>query len=290
MAIDSHIHLYPPSVSADPLAWAVTQNEPYWLSCVKPSHGKSLQAWKSPSELLQDMDDAGVEKVVILSWYWENHDSCLHNLNWQTEWLAKTPHRFICFAPFNANGGSAALELLKNAFQSGCKGIGELNPPAQGYAYEDPVLAQALELAAAYRAPVNFHVTDPTTHDYPGKIDTPYASLLNLANEHPNTSFIFSHLGGCEPLRNREPPPNNVVFDTAACPLLYKTPVYREFCDKVGVDKILFGSDYPLRVFPKDKRSPNFILPLAELQNGDLSPAEIEAITLQNAKRLFHLS
>ncbi|MDQ8187377.1 amidohydrolase family protein [Pelagicoccus sp. SDUM812002] len=289
MAIDSHIHLYPADVYHSPVAWAGPRDETYWLSCVNPSKGKSLQAWKTISELLHDMDAGGIEKVALLAWYWEFHDSCIENFSWQLEWLKMHPDRLICFAPFNAKGGQPALDLLESAFDAGFKGIGELNPPAQGYGYDDPVLDQALQLAAQNNAAVNFHVTDPTTRDYPGKIDTPFDSLLDLASSHLNTQFVFAHLGGCEPLRSEERIPNNVAFDTAVSPLLYKTPVYREFCDKVGIENVLFGTDYPLRIFPRDINPPNFLGPLVELRDSGLSAFEIEAITNSNPKRIFNL-
>ncbi len=290
MAIDSHIHLYPPHVYQDLSAWAKAFGEKYWLSCVRPRKGKSLQAWKNVNELLTDMDQAGIEKVVILAWYWENQDSCEENLSWQIEWLKAHPDRFIAFAPFNANGGQIALDQLQLAFDVGFKGIGELNPPAQGYRYDDPYLMKALKLAALHEAAVNFHVTDPTTHDYPGKIETPFSTLLDLARDHPSNQFIFAHLGGCEPLRSDEPIPGNVAFDTAACPLLYKESKYREFCDKVGSDRLLFGTDYPLRVFPRDENAPDFQAPLDELRQSGLTDAELEAITKTNAERIFNLS
>jgi len=290
MIVDSHIHLYPEDVFRDPKSWAERRGEPYWLSCVASEKGKSLQGWKTVDELLRDMDTAGVEHVLILAWYWENHDSCIDNFNWQTKWIRTHPDRISALAPFNAKAGSKAIELLKSAFDSGFKGIGELNPPAQGYQYHDSTLAEAIELTGKNGGVVSFHVTDPNTHPYPGKIDTPYSDLLRLAKNHSQTDFIFSHLGGCEPLRTTTPVPSNVYFDTAACPLLYKTPVYREFCDTISSDKILFGTDYPLRVFPKDKDAPNFTAPLEELKQGNLTPAEIERISGRNAQQLFKLS
>ncbi|EDY83247.1 Amidohydrolase family [Verrucomicrobiia bacterium DG1235] len=291
MIIDSHIHLYPPSVYQNPQSWAEKRGEPYWLSCVQPAKGKSLQGWKTVPELLHDMDAASIDKAVLLAWYWENHDTCKESLSWQIEWIRNHPDRLIGFAPFNACGGQNALDLLKLAFDVGFKGIGEQNPPAQGYSYDDPILAEAIELSAAYGANVvNLHVTDPTTHDYPGKIETPYESLLQLAREHPNTNFIFSHLGGCEPMRIQTKNPDNIYFDTAACPLLYKKPVYRDFCDTVGADKVLFGTDYPLRVFPKDENAPDFKAPLEQLRNSKLSDTDLLKIISGNAVNLFKLS
>jgi uncharacterized protein len=38
----------------------------------------------------------------------------------------------------------------------------------------------------------------------------------------------------------------NVWFDTAASPFLYRPEMYKVAGEVVGFDKILFGSDYPL--------------------------------------------
>ena len=290
MIVDSHVHLYSEKVSQDPKTWGTQREETYWLSCVAPASGKSLQSWKTVDQLLHDMDSAGIDHAIIVAWYWENHDSCVENVSWQKEWIAGHPDRLSALAPFNAKGGSQAIELLKAAFDSGFKGIGELNPPAQGYSYDDPILSEAIDLASQYDGAVNFHVTDPCTHDYPGKIDTPYRELLQVADAHPNCRFVFAHLGGCEPLRSDLASRDNIYFDTAACPLLYKKPLYRKFCDTVGSDKLLFGSDYPLRVFPRDKNAPDFLAPLTELRDSQLTAEELKPITGVNARTLFKLS
>lgn len=289
MVVDSHIHHYPPEVYGNPDAWGKNRGEDYWLSCVSPKHGKSLQGWKSLDELIRDMDTAQVDKAVVMSWYWENHDTCIENTGWQVDLYNAFPDRFIPFAPFNANGGEAALGLLKRAFEEGCKGIGEINPPAQHYDYSHPILSAALELAKEFGVPVTFHVTDPTTHDYPGKIETPITSLVDLANKHPETNFIFAHLGGCEFLRREIDIPANVFFDTSASPLLYKRPKYEEFCSQFGSERLLFGSDYPLKVFPRKPSPPNFVDPINELKNSNLSTDDLDRILGKNAASLFRL-
>lgn len=290
MPIDSHIHLYPESVYKNASKWAEHRGEAYWLSCVNPTSGKSLQAWKSVDQLLADMDTAEIEKAIILAWYWENHDTCRENFEWQKQWVNSHPDRLLAFAPFNAKGESDAIELLKEAFDLGFKGFGEINPPAQGYPYNSQVLHQALELASKYDLSVNFHVTDPHTHDYPGKIETSFADMVTLARIFPRVNFILAHLGGMEPTRFNQSIPPNTYYDTAATPLLYRDKTaYQGFRDKVPVDRILFGTDYPLRVFPSNPESPNFATALQHLANGSFSGSDYEAISSSNAKRLFNL-
>lgn len=287
MTVDSHVHLYPPSVYGDPRKWAIARGEPYWLSCVAPKRGRSLQAWATVSDILSHMDAAGVDKVVLQAWYWETHDSCEENLHWQIEWIKAHPDRFIGFAPFNARGGQRALDSLRLAFDVGFRGIGELNPPAQNYAYDDPFLQQALQLAAQAQAAVTFHVTDPDSRDYPGKIDTPIESLQALARAHPKTRFVFAHLGGLAPLGPDFRQADNVWYDTAAAPLLYDATVYRRFCDAVGAERLLFGTDYPLRVFPRQEASPDFATALQQLRHAGLADSELRKILSSNAIALL---
>ncbi len=286
MSIDAHIHLYPEHVYADPESWAATRGEFYWLNCVAPKSGPKLQGWATVDQLIRDMDAAGVEKAIILGWYWENQKTCEENIDWQSDWIAAHPDRLVAFAPFNANGGDAAIDQLKRAFDSGFGGIGELNPPAQGYTYDDPVLGQALALAGEYGKTVTFHVTDPDTRDYPGKIDTPMESLIALAREHPKTRFIFAHLAGMMQLPELKTLPN-IFIDTAAAPLLYDTDIYQTAIDQIGADRIFFGTDYPLRTFPKTQTKPEFQTHIDSITNAGLKHDDLDKILEQNIKNII---
>lgn len=286
MTIDAHIHLYPPSVYGNPREWAETHQEKYWLNCVAPESGPTLQAWASIDQLLADMDDADIEKAVILGWYWENADSCEENIAWQQNWIAQHPDRLIAFAPFNAKGGLKSIDSLKRAFDRGFSGIGEINPPAQGYSYESEFLDTALEIAAKSSKPVNLHVTDPSTRDYPGKIETPFDRIYDLARHHSNTTFVFAHLAGMMHLPKLAEL-GNVYLDTAAVPLLYSKDIYHTAISQFGADRILFGTDYPLRAFPKSQVSPDFTHHIDSLKNSGLSSSDLDKIFNANAGRLL---
>lgn len=286
MTIDAHIHLYPPSVYNSPTLWADQRKETYWRRCVAPDSGPALQGWASVDQLLADMDAAEVQQAVILGWYWEQPDTCYENIAWQTEWIAQHPDRLLAFAPFNAKGGAASIEALKRAFDKGCSGIGEINPPAQGYAYDDEILDTALQLAASESKIVNLHVTDPDTRDYPGKIETPFASLHQLAERHPETTFVFAHLAGMMHLPQLKAL-DNVYVDTAAVPLLYPPDIYQSVIDQIGSDRILFGTDYPLRTFPKRQRKPDFQSHLESIRASGISTIDLDKILRGNIKRLI---
>ncbi len=286
MTIDAHIHLYPASVYESTKSWAENWKEPYWLQCVLPSSGPTLQGWASVDNLIRDMDAAEIEQAIILGWYWENANTCYENISWQRDWIASYPDRLMAFAPFNANGGPASIDALRQAFEYGFSGIGEVNPPAQGYTYENETLDRAIALAGEYDVPINFHVTDPTSHQYPGKIETPIDSLIALAKSRPETTFIFAHLAGMmelPQLRNL----NNVYLDTAAVPLLYSHEIYQSAIELIGSDRILFGSDYPLRTFPKTQRKPEFKTHINSLRDSGISRIDLDKIFHRNARKVF---
>jgi len=283
---DAHIHLYPPSVYKNPENWATTREETYWLHCVAPSQGPRLQGWASMETLIRDMDSAGVGKAIVLGWYWQNPAVCLENIGWQRDWLEIYSDRLLAFAPFNANGGQEAVESIDRAFDLDFAGIGELNPPAQGYSYDHESLLAVLELAGARGKWVNFHVTDPNSNNYPGKIDTPINELIGLAQAFPSTRFIFSHLGGMMQL-DRLADFKNVYLDTAATPLLYDSEIYQTAVERIGANRILFGTDYPLRTFPKTQSHPDFVSHIRQVKNSSLSEPDKALILRGNFNRLF---
>ena len=278
--------MYPEKVYSDLSSWAIARNETYWLSCVAPKRGPKLQGWATPEQMIANMDEAGIEKAVILGWYWENSATCIENISWQLEWIRDYSKRFIAFAPFNAKGGQTAFDSVKRALDFGFKGIGELNPPAQGYDYENEWLDRILSMISEYNAIVNFHATDPSTHDYPGKIETPIQSLKAMADRHPKTKFIFAHLGGMMELPELKRLPN-VYLDTAATPLLYDSDIYSKAIEQIGANRILFGTDYPLRTLPKKQKLPDFTSHLAQLENAGLAEKEVEKIVSLNAYSLL---
>ena len=76
---------------------------------------------------------------------------------------------------------------------------------------------------------------------------------------------------------------NNVYYDLAACPLLYDSSLYRKLIDVVGYKKILWGTDYPLRIYPKIQSSPDFSTFRNEILSvAQLNEDEEEAIFHQN--------
>jgi predicted TIM-barrel fold metal-dependent hydrolase len=81
----------------------------------------------------------------------------------------------------------------------------------------------------------------------------------------------------------------NVYYDTAATPLLYQPGVYQAVVSVVGPEKVLFGSDYPLLIYPSLDKEPSFSRLLQELRESGLVSEELNLILGDNAARLLDL-
>jgi predicted TIM-barrel fold metal-dependent hydrolase len=293
LLIDSHIHLYPPEANRDPAAWAEAQGETHWatLSTRRRANGRLVQGFLEVDALLRALDDAHIGRAVLLGWYWQRPETCARQNRFYTACVRAHPDRLSACATLHPSAGrDATLEEVRRAAGEGLIGLGELSPHSQGYAVDDPVFAAVLSLAGERRLPVNLHVTDPDTPPYPGRVLTPLADFEALARAHPATTFILAHWGGLLPIRDpavREL--TNLYYDTAASPLLYGPGVWGRFIGEVGPERVLFGSDFPLNLYPKHELESALVRFVEEARNSGLDLAALEPVLAGNAKRVFRL-
>ncbi|PWU06196.1 MAG: amidohydrolase [Verrucomicrobia bacterium] len=292
LIIDSHIHHYSEDVLSNIALWADTHREHYWKKLVLGEpNSKSIQGWASTDKLLKDMDEAGVDKVILQGWYWEHQSTCNSQNAFYLRCFKEHPDRFIPFVSVQARDGERGLDDLKKAYEAGACGVGEIFPQAQGFKMDDPVWLQIVEWAVEKGLPINMHVTEPVGHDYLGKIESPLEEYLFLAKRYPELKLILSHWGGLLPFYELNPVVKmsfkNVYYDTAASPLLYDSKIYRLVIEAVGLDKIFFGSDYPLKVFPRKQIEPNFNLAIEEVKKAGLSGTECDQLLGLNIQKFL---
>lgn len=279
--VDAHVHLYPPEVNRDPAGWAAAHGERHWaeLCTRRRKEGRPVQTFPSVDQLLRDMDAAGVAKAVLLGWYWEDHESCVRQNKFYADCIRAHPARLAAFATVQPRAGPGAFEEAVRAMDDGLTGFGELSPHSQRFATDDPVWRQILALAAEWKVPVNLHVTDPASRAYPGRVETPLGEFMKLAREFPATTFILAHWGGGLAWSAEAAALPNVWFDTAASPLLYGPEVWT----KAKSERILFGSDYPLILYPRTDTAPGSGGLIAEAKGAG---ASVEVLG-ENAAKLF---
>lgn len=286
--IDAHVHLYPPEVSRDPAAWAAANGEVHWgtLCTRRRKDGSPVQLFPAVDELLREMDAAGIERSVLLGWYWEKPESCAMQNRFYGECIRAHPDRLSAFATVHPAAGRAALAEVRRAKDEGLVGLGELSPHSQHVPLGDPIWRELMALAGELRLPVNLHVTDVRTASYPGRVETPEADFIGLAREFPGTTFILAHWGGGLGFDAENRALKNLYYDSAASPLMHRSEVWRRAVDAVGAERILFGSDHPLRLYPKTEIGAGLATFVSEAKAA-LTAKAAEKVLGENVQRLI---
>ena len=146
--------------------------------------------------------------------------------------------------------GEAALEELERVAAAGSRWL-KLHPNTQDFDVADPSVTTVVERAAELGLPVLFDAYSPFDPAQPGK-------FVQLAMAVPDSKLILAHAHGpsfsallvYEILARYPFWQRRVWIDiSATASLLAGGPYAEQFVwvlRKVGVDRILFGSDYPL--------------------------------------------
>jgi uncharacterized protein len=295
MIIDAHTHIFPPSVRdrrADLLS-----TEPAFAEIYSDPQAQMATA----EDLLQAMDRDGVERSVAVNFAW--HDEAL--VEETNEYLldaasrsggrllpfvsvylaASTSHGRAEMEEAPASAKSDARSKIRALAQAGARGIGELRPEQSGYNLANSDEADVLAWASsAFDLPLLVHASEPVGHAYPGKEGLPISALYAFARSAPGVSIIAAHWGGGLPFYALMPEVRDVLemvwVDTSASHLLYESKIYRTMIDLIGVEKILWGSDFPLATQANA---------LERARSAGLSDAELAAITGANAANLLGL-
>ena len=246
--IDAHTHFYPENVAANPAAWAERRGEAYWAALVgpRPDGKSSLQGFPSEKKFLEDMDAAGVERAIVQGWYWESPDTC-GEANAATAAFAKRhPDRISAFASVQPAFGKRAAETAKRARDDGFVGIGEIHDGVQKFSYAGGSFEQLALACAEESLPVCVHLTERSERAYLGKVATDFSAAFAAARKFAGVDFIFAHWrGGAEAAKLP-----NVFFDSAANPFVAGIEAWRT-CVSEYPDSAIYGSDYPLRLYPR---------------------------------------
>jgi predicted TIM-barrel fold metal-dependent hydrolase len=132
------------------------------------------------------------------------------------------------------------------------------------------------------RVPLLLHANETIGHFYPGKGKTPLDRFYELILSFPGLPVILAHWGGGFPFYELMPEVAkamaNVYYDMAASPFLYSRKIYAIAAEMVGVEKILFGTDFPL-ISPRRYYQ--------ELEASGLSSQDREKILGLNFSRLI---
>jgi predicted TIM-barrel fold metal-dependent hydrolase len=279
MIIDVHTHIF--------LSDIRRSREKYF-----PSEPAFQLLYQSPRarliggrDLISAMDKNRVDKAVVFGFPWTDIELSKTHNDYVMETVQKYPDRFIGMGCFDPTSPGAAAEA-ERCLTAGLAGIGELAFYRSGI--DDSALEQlapVMGMCAERSLPVLIHTNEPVGHDYHGKTPITLSQIYGLVKRFGDNKIVLAHWGGglfFYALMKKEVKKNlnNVYFDTAASPYLYDPEVYEVAIKLVGIDKILFGSDYPL-LAPKKYFS--------EMQQSGLAQNQIDQICGSNARHLFNI-
>jgi len=279
MVIDFHTHVFSPHV---------VQNRSRYIDsdpCFAMLYSKKEARLATAEELIESMDKSGVDVSVILNIGWVTHELCVETNDYILECVARYPKRLVGFCSVQPLSTQAAIAEIERCACGGARGIGELRPDVQLLNLtDDEAVKPFVEALRIYRLVLLTHASEPLGHDYPGKGLVTPEMLYPFISRYPDLPIVCAHWGGGLPFYALMPEVQramqNVYFDTAASPFLYRPEIYQAASTLVGADKILFGSDYPLLAQARLLR---------EIDDTSLSDEEKRMITGGNAARLLNV-
>jgi predicted TIM-barrel fold metal-dependent hydrolase len=285
--VDAHIHLFPPEVREHRQRYL--DGDPFFARL----YGNPKARMVGVEQALADMDRDGVAKAVIAGWPWQSHDVCVEHNSWASEQVRLHPDRFAALAVVQPDAGQIAVREVERCLDGGMVGVGELNTDGQNCRLDSAGLMAVAKVCAERDAPLLLHANEPVGHVYPGKGTLALAAIYDLVRAAPELRLVLAHWGGGLPFYELMPEVRmasvNVCYDTSASPLLYEPRVFRLAVELVGARKVLFGSDYPLELYPGSGGKSGFRRFLDEIRRLKLG-AEAEASVFGgNARRVFYL-
>jgi uncharacterized protein len=279
MIVDFHAHIFPPEVCR--------RREEYLRRdpTFRELYSNPKAALATADDLLASMDEAGIGKSVVVNFVWQDSALCRLANDYVLESAAASGGRLLPFCIVHPAAGDEARAEVERCARAGARGLGELRPDNQGFDLAASPEADLLVWAAkTYSLALLFHVSEPVGHSYPGKSGLALGSLYRFIEKAPGVTVIAAHWGGGLPFYGLMPRVKKALaatyFDTAATRLLYSPGVYRHAISILGVERILFGSDFP---FLAQRRC------LRETKRVDLDKEEKRLILGGNALRLLGL-
>lgn len=201
------------------------------------THVDNAGLWVDPPEaILGRMDEAGVDKAVIMTYRNAPVDGADDPLDYIADVCRNHP-RLIGFARMNPRFGARAVSELERAFRDlGMKGL-KLHPVAYVMPPTNPDVLSLIRTAARWRAPTLFHCGDE-------EFTLPF-QIAQAAALVPEATIILGHMGGyfhVEDAIQAATQLPNLVLETSAMP--YPQMIKRAV-DVIGAERVIFASDGP---------------------------------------------
>ncbi len=197
---------------------------------------------------------------------------------------SKENDKFFPIASVHPAQGKEALLEIERVVKAGAKML-KLHQNTQKFDLENPMVSKIITESTDRGIPILFEGTTFVDKNTVKK-------LFELAIKHPKARLVLAHMGGIAfremlvfALFKKYPWwPNNVYFDISYTAAAFANSPMRDelvyVIREVGVDRVMFGSDYPLHQ-PGEA--------LDALESMGFTEEELDAIAYGTAKTLLDL-
>ncbi len=235
-----------------------------------------------PADLNKMYENSHFKKVglIVIAYKWENEKVSIKNDSLIS--FCKTNNKYFPICSVHPDHGEAALAELDRIYSKGVRFL-KLHSLSQDIDLASENVHSVVKKASNLGFVILFDGWNPKDANMLMKI-------VDLANENPKGKFIIAHMGGPKfnetmiiaVFRMYDWYKNNIWLDISAIAYMYANSPYAEqlkwTVEKIGADRILFGSDYPVSTVDEAIKA---------VESLGFSRNEMEAIFYNNSKSLL---
>lgn len=257
--IDSHCHIYP-----DKIAQKASDATGHFYDLPASLDGKI-------STLLEHGERAGIEHFVVQSVATTPHQVSSIN-NFIAQAVTESGGRFTGLGTLHPDSADMAADV-DEIISLGLKGV-KLHPDIQRVQLDDPRMHKMYELCEG-RLPMLIHTGDNRyDNSNPNR-------LMPILDKYPRLTVIGAHFGGWsiwEEATKKLYGYRNFLVDCSSSLYAISPEKAKELILAYGVERVLFGTDYPL--WTPEQEIERFMM-------IDLTDEQREDILYNNAAKLF---
>jgi len=257
--IDSHVHIYPQKIAEKATA------------AIGSYYNIQMFGKGTVEDLIKNGNKINVNKYIVHSTATKVEQ--VESIN---NFIAEVQSRYDKFIGFGTlHPGLENVEYEVNRIISlGLKGI-KLHPDFQNFNIDDECMMPIYK-ALEGKLPVLIHMGDTE------KTSSSPVRLANIIKKFPNLTIIAAHLGGYQMWDDslKYLVGKNIYFDTSSSLAILDAKKATEIIRKHGVEKVLFGTDYPMWSHEEE---------LERFYKLDLTDEERELILWKNASSLLKI-
>ena len=208
------------------------------------------EAAASADALLAKVKANGADGMVLLARPYEQRELCELQNEMLYRVMNEHPGEVTAFAAVAPSSWGKAAADAEALLEKGFAGIGMLDPTAQRFSLNAPVVSAVANICAGENAVLSFYTSFSVGEDFSGKSKILPVQWMEFIEEHRDTKILLAHYGSGLPfyglMKEVAGKLSNVWFDTSPDNAVWRNNTYRAAAGFLGSEeKLLYGSNLP---------------------------------------------